>query len=420
MKAWLIGLIAITPHVSAEAVAPKRIAAADLPQLVAEKNENVGAAGATLKAQQERTGYLTRSFLPGFSAQLGTEQFKAEPEGAIGRPYWRLEARVNLYRGGKDALEEKARQASATGAQVAKDLEFQKELRDARKAYWGLVALNSLDADLELALSRNQGNLESAKRRTGAGVSTAADTLQFELRNTLLTQNRKKLLLERDMLRNRLSVALGLDEHENLEVADTFTHPPDDGHEVAPFDPKSSLQVKNVEAEKEALKFRAEKEKRWWHPSLEAYVGYGQPSLDDEYERAAQRRKEAVAGLRLGISLGEGFEQKAEAKALSFQNQALEQRVNRLRRETEATEHEIRHDMRFLHELIHDADKDIQTAERFVKLTLTEYNRGVKNGPDLLAASERYFEFRQRRTELFRSYYEAQAELLALSATTTN
>ena len=97
----------------------------------------------------------------------------------------------------------------------------------------------------------------------------------------------------------------------------------------------------------------------------------------------------------------------------------MEQKLNRLRRETEAAEHEIRHDMRFLHELIHDADRDVQTAERFVKLTLTEYNRGVKNGPDLLAASERYFEFRQRRTELFRSYYEAQAELLALSAVTT-
>ncbi len=96
--------------------------------------------------------------------------------------------------------------------------------------------------------------------------------------------------------------------------------------------------------------------------------------------------------------------------------EALKRRAAHKERETIAMDHELRHDLSLMHELIHDADKDVTTAEKFLKLTEDEYRRGVKNGPDLLGAFQQLYDFRQRRTDLYRNYYETYAELQALLA----
>ncbi|MCM2282655.1 MAG: hypothetical protein NDI61_12500, partial [Bdellovibrionaceae bacterium] len=63
---------------------------------------------------------------------------------------------------------------------------------------------------------------------------------------------------------------------------------------------------------------------------------------------------------------------------------------------------------------IHDADRDVDRAAQFLKLTRNEYNRGVKNGPDMLGAFQKFYEFKDRRISLLREYHEAHAELTAL------
>ena len=60
--------------------------------------------------------------------------------------------------------------------------------------------------------------------------------------------------------------------------------------------------------------------------------------------------------------------------------------------------------------MIRSADQDIKTAENFLKLTESEYARGVKNGPDMLEAVKTYYEFREKRIQYYRDYYSTQAE----------
>ena len=55
-------------------------------------------------------------------------------------------------------------------------------------------------------------------------------------------------------------------------------------------------------------------------------------------------------------------------------------------------------------------------TENFLKLTESEYNRGVKNGPDLLQAVQKYFEFRDKRTEYYRDFYSTKAEIESLTS----
>ena len=393
----------------------KLVSYEELPRLVREKNENVQAAHSTLKAEEKRMGYLTRSFLPSVSAVAGGEEFKTGVDPVERQGYWKLEAKVNVYRGGRDSIENSVREANARIASSSFSQEFQQELKGARQAYWKLIATMKLISDRKEGVEKNEANLKSARRRSGAGVATTADALQFELQKTLLTQELKKLQLQQDLLRNQLSVSIGLDEHEGLQVAGDFPHP-DEDLKVAELKSENSLEVKVLRERENAAGLKRSQAARWWHPKVDVYSSYGLPSLSEEYARALRRDREWALGVRIGLDLGEGFEARNEAGAKALDAESMQWRAAHKARETVATDHELRHDLKLLHELIHDADKDIEKTEKFLKLTEDEYRRGVKNGPDLLGAFQQLYEFRQRRTDLYRDYHETHAELLALTA----
>ncbi|MFN9068703.1 MAG: TolC family protein, partial [Bdellovibrionales bacterium] len=82
----------------------------------------------------------------------------------------------------------------------------------------------------------------------------------------------------------------------------------------------------------------------------------------------------------------------------------------------QAFDHDLKHDLSVLGELIKMADQDVQVAESFMKLTESEYNRGVKNGPDLLEAVQKYFEFRDKRTQYYRDFFSTKAEIESLNS----
>lgn len=387
----------------------------DLPKLVRDKNENVQAADLSVQAFKERTGSLTRSFLPKVSAMAGNEELKAGSSDDR-QNYWKVEARMNLYRGGRDSLEDQIRSSRWSSAQNLRQLEFNSELKEARQVYWKIVAGEKILKDFQEALSKNEINLRSAIKRAGAGVTTAADAVQFELNRTLLNQDLKKQTLDLDLLRNRLSVALGLDSHETIQVESEFPHPDEDKIAVADLKPNENIEINSLKNREATEKLVSDQAGRWWLPKVDIYASYGIPSLKDEYTRALRRETEYYGGVMVGIVLGEGFDSRNESNARLLESRALEKRKSHKLRELTANDHELRHDMKLLHELIHDADKDIDKSARFVKLTETEYARGVKNGPDLLEAVRNHFEFRQKRYQLYREYFETKAELQSLVA----
>jgi outer membrane protein len=424
MNAWPVTIFILMFSVISNAQGLKPRASSfsyeDLPRLVKEKNENVQAARSTVKANEERTGRLARSFFPHFSAQLGSEEFKTGSDPLERQEYWKLEASINLYRGGRDQIENEIRTTNVQIAQSDFSREYNQELKEARQSYWKLIAITKIIEDRKEGLQKNEAHLKSSRRRSGAGISTGADTLQFELHDTMLRQDLKKLELQQDLLKNQLSVALGIDNHEDLNIGGEFPHPDEDKSSFPPLNIAEQLDVKNLQRKQQIEKFRNQQTGRWWTPRLDLYSSYGLPSLSDEYTRAVRRDKEWAAGIRVGFDLGQSLEDRSESRARRMDAESVSQRAAHRSREAIASDHELRHDSKLLHELIHDADKDVEKAERFLKLTESEYTRGVKNGPDLLAAFQKFYEFRQRRTELYKDYYEAQTELMSLLAKEEN
>lgn len=386
----------------------------DLPNLVLEKNENVEAARLHVKGQKDRTGRKLRSFLPQVSAVAGQEQSKTGSGDATNQEYWKLEATVNLYKGGRDKLEDRIRDSSLNLSQTLLSLEYQKELKEARLAYWKITALTKQIEDRSEALKINESNLKSAKRRAGAGLTTTADAKQFELHRISLEREITKMKLEKDLGLNQLALALALDEHEDIELSSEFPRVTDKDFQSTETSSGQHFAAK-VQRDLETIEqLKADQASNWWKPKVDLYAGYGLPSFSDDYDQAKRKDREWTAGVRMTIDLGQGFEDRKEALARQAESASFRKRATHAIREGRALDHELKHDLSTLGELIKTADQDVQVAESFLKLTESEYNRGVKNGPDLLEAVQKYFEFRDKRTEYYRDFYSTQAEIESL------
>ncbi len=388
----------------------------DLPKLVKERNENVAGARQSEMAARERTGYLKRSFLPSLSARVGRESAKIGTADRENLGFWSAEGRVNLFRGGRDKLEGEIidARARASGAKAIKD--YLTELKSARDSYWHLAATQLLVTELKDAIAKNQENIKGAKRRAGAGVTTGADSLHFELENTNLAQDLKKMEHDLDVLKNRLSVQIGHPDHKQIKIVAQFPHPPEAEFQEVETDMQKSPDLNLMRESAEIEKLGAEQASRWYLPRLDAYARHGIPTLGEDYTLAIRKETETVVGIDLSLDLGQVFHDRVAARAQTLESRAVASRISQKTKIIQATGHELQHDLKLLHELIHDADRDVEKAQNFLKLTQSEYTRGVKNGPDLLEAFSKLYGFRKRKIELNLEYQLAKAELESLTS----
>ena len=51
------------------------------------------------------------------------------------------------------------------------------------------------------------------------------------------------------------------------------------------------------------------------------------------------------------------------------------------------------------------------SAEKYYDLTLAEYKRGVKNSPDIVGATERYFDSKKKKIEIQKELELVQLQL---------
>lgn len=394
---------------------PKTIKFEDLKKMVSEKNENVEASKLQTQANDKRRGKLLRSFLPKISAVGGKEQFKSGEDTSKSQEYWKVAASVNLYSGGRDKIEGEIRDSSFELSKKNTQAEYRNELRKAQSAYWNLVAINQVIKDHKDGVLKNEKNLQASRRRSGAGLTTNADAAQFELHRIALQRDLTKLERERDIVQNELGLLLAFESHESIVVDAEFPAIPQSISNVdISSDRLIAVQV-NKEIEKIEL-LKSNQASRWWLPRLDIYSSYGLPSMSEEYDRSLQKRKEWATGIRVTIDLDQGFEDLVESQARRLEASSSKKKVQFAIRDGKAKNHNLNHDMQTIHSIIKVTSEDLKVAENFLKLTESEYNRGVKNGPDLLEAIQKYYEFREKRIIYYRDYFMAKAHQDSLIA----
>src|SRR5215210_2132230 len=105
LSVWFFALLICSRFGSDACAEEIKIRYDELPKLIEQRNNNVAAGKLDLDAAESVTGHLTRSYLPELGAHAGAEAFRTGPYAPTTQPLGGIDVSMNLFRGGKDAIE---------------------------------------------------------------------------------------------------------------------------------------------------------------------------------------------------------------------------------------------------------------------------------------------------------------------------
>jgi outer membrane protein TolC len=365
-----------------------------------------------LNAAEARRGLLKRSFLPTLSARAGRESFTLGPGAARTQNYGTLEANINVYNGGRDRFMDKAREAHWLSMKAASDDTKRDVLQRSRQLWMAWRHHHEASVILKSTLERNAEHLKAAQRRVNAGLSTAADVLDFQQYSLELEQ---QLAREEEEVHDHgrtLMALLNLSELPSLAPLNEHAH--DDALLEQTFSPESHPRARSIVAESEALKSASERGRRWWTPRVDVYGALSHYSDRQQFFDTRAQRDDLAVGAMITVPLFDGGEARREAQGLAAQVRGEEAFARQVQRELEAEYEKAQVHVRLMHKLLHQAQESIKVAKRYQEMTLDEYRRGVKMSPDLREASLRLGQAQLLEAQTRWDYESARADLMAL------
>lgn len=416
MKQMLIVALLGIASISLSAQAAEYVSFEQLESIVKTKNPIVDSMKQKTEAKKSREGHLLRSFLPDVAAEVAHETFKTGLDSEKSQPAWRVEATLNIFRGGADSLEEKARSLETNVADLEAKVSTKDQLQKAYDLYWLLAykqdVLQTLTAHLELS----KKNLGEANRRISSGVATSTDRLEFEMKMSLIKQ--EVALAEKDLrlLSLELGNVLGLPNAVLPKSTDNHFH---DWETTLKVIKATDLpEVKMTVTERDTLNARQAQHRAEYFPAVDIYAGQAEDNQRGERDYAdAADRRESYVGIRASWSLGKAINSGVERSSLQKELRAKETQLSYLTRQAELSQASKFDELKTLHSFVHDSEENIKASSRYLEATRKEYARGVKNSPDVLEATEKYISAKLRFAEITRDFnllYSSQLVLKEL------
>lgn len=365
-------------------------------------------------AEKVRTGFLGRSFLPYLTFELGQEKFQTGRYQSYSNPYGQLEARFNLFRGGRDALESGIRDHQAKIGAYNLDSAFREELNKVRKLQWQVIYNNELIKVIESEKRENALIKEQAIRRAKSGIATKSDTLEFTIHDSELEESLESLHHENKILKIALLPLLGLESEEALQFKEPLVHDHDDELLEKRHSSKSYPQVARLNSEYEGFELQKKSVNRWWTPSLDLYGGYYLYTLRDRDYLAINARDDRVIGLRMTFELFDGLRSYNQGTSTQYIAESKKLMARHMERQTDAQFIMYQEDMKHTHEVMHYIEDRIKKSKVYLTFTLQEYDRGVKNSLDALVAMQRYYRYEKEYLIKKKEYQVFKADLLAI------
>lgn len=389
-----------------------RVTFNELKALVETQNERVRAASEELAAARSREGHLGRSFLPKLEAHAAQESIKIGTQDVKTQPDYGAEVRMNLYNGGRDSLRDKALGFRSQRKTFEARGRVVEELGKSRVLYWTIVYQKNVVATLKEMIAINAENLRAAEKRIRGGVATESDRLEFEMNAIDLKRELSEAELEIRSLSRELLVHIGANADDTLVTDSVLSHGGEWEHEVRHTHRDHDFLVKPYEFASLEAQTAAREQGRAWLPRLDAYAGWNQFNQREENFAAARDRQESVVGVRLKIDAFDGLSFRREAQALRREAEAANLIATYQRKQNEAHIEKEYDELTFLHDRVHEADENIKSAERYYRVTRSEYSRGVKNSPDVLGASEKLLAMKLKRLAMIRDFQFARSHVL--------
>ncbi|WP_176736345.1 TolC family protein [Oligoflexus tunisiensis] len=387
----------------------------DLPKLIQKNSKDVRAAELLMEASAARQGYQARARYPRLDLESGLRGVR-EIDGSGGRaPFFKLEGSVNLYRGSRDALKDTLQEKETAIRKEETQLVLRNQLSLARALFVKLASIQELKKAWSEAMRIAQEKKKSARMKFKSGVTTNTDLLEFELHESSLKREKRNLDKEEHELSNKLRILVGLADNADISLDRRFPHPPEPKEGKYKLSADAHPAVRRLALQTDQAQTIARSGVSKWAPDVNLFASYEEYLEGDKDVPGSLPRRDFSTGIRVSVPLGDNLTAQNEAFAKGLEASAYELQKQQNARQIEAVYHEHMHDMRVIHELIHSSEEQLQKARKYLKQTSDEYERGVKNGPDVLEASRTLYRTQVENIQLVFDYYLAEVGLTSLT-----
>lgn len=378
------------------------------------QNENLKSESSLVKAAKTETRHLARSFLPQIHAQGGGEVFQTGNFDTMTNAAGGVEMNLNLINGGKDHLEERIRQTEHTLSQTRRDRTYAQELMEARLLFAEILYQAEVIRVLQSALKLNQNNVAAVEKRIQAGLTTKADRLDFQIYMSQIRQELALAIVDHEQAIEGLKISLGLPLESPLSINGSLNHSHDQDLYSSEIDPSLHPDVQILNKQGQILDLKKSQANRWWAPTLDIYGSYTLNPFRERNFFAQSDRDETVGGLKLSMILFDGLESHTKANALKYRSQSQKYQAEHRSHEVKTLDQRYQHQLKVRHNLVHLVEQSTVNSQSYLTLTLSEYETGVKNAPDVLSASQRILDNKRRSANIRKDYWVIKAKLLAL------
>lgn len=386
-------------------------------QLIEEAEQNsleIKQAEEILNSLKSKLNSQYGRFSPKISVEGGPQSTKFDDEKSdatalYGKAEW------NLYNGGSDKA---VIDLSKLEIQIQeKRIKFLKNKikKDVSKIYYELQFILESISLKQKALELNSQQMKIAKAKNSSGFTTSSDVLEFDLRNSTLQSDLVLLNQQLDQKSRDLDVLLS---RKNQFAPETVKgHLAREGFNFNREDLLAKIQNNNDQIllskiELQQGETERQQAKSQFLPKLDLEARYGNLAND---EKVFNDKDNYSVILKFNIPIFSGFEDYNSMKSISAKvastQMAIDQKGISLGAELDLSLAEIK----ALNSRLDLEEKNLERSEKYYKLTLNEYRRGVKNSPDMVGASERLLEARIRNLEYRRDLILAKAKILELT-----
>lgn len=324
---------------------------------------------------------------------LGSEYTKDKTETEKG-PYLFLETKLNIYRGGRDLREENIIQNSISNLKNENNIILKKLKKNIFKINCEIKSYHNDIKLLENEINENNDQLIMAKKKLDAGLTTAADLLDFQI---------KKETLENEISANQLKV-IDL-ENEILKVIgkNGSSESIKDECDLNSTKVFSAIQQENL-PEIQILKNEIMNKKLEISNSKSAYL----PTVDLEGKFGQitpsspllKNKTEHQVSINLNFPIFSGFTNDIKIAKANLESSQKEQELKQLELElTKSLENE-RNKILLNEKIISNLEKSFEMSSKYKMLSIFEYKKGIKNSSDVINASDRNLELKRKINEL--------------------
>ncbi len=384
----------------------------DLPELVRSQNKNTLSAHVFHESAEIRRRHLKRSFFPTLRLEAGYESLKTGVYESDEQPYGDLEARLNLYRGGRDRSEEGIRQAEEGAASAAATKSYRHELFKARQAFWELVHVQEVAGILKEFIDQNKRNIAGAQKRAARGVTTETDRLGFQLMDLELTEELESQNHEVVLIQAELAPLIGVSEETTIQTVHSVAHEHRSDLLDVSIPGELVPDILAARSNRQIAESQRKSSLSLWKPTVDLYGGYYLYTLREREYLDRENRDDTAVGVKALFHLFDGLQSKNQADSLSLQAAAYAAQSDYLENKLKSDLLILKEELRHLDDLVHSSEKQIEIGKKYLARTMDEYDRGVKNAPDVTSAFEKNIHLRRQYAERRRDYKRAEAKLL--------